>query len=180
MDCMTSLDRYVEQAIPHEAGHILVGRILGVPVFGLDHIVIRGPNHELFPGNFATKTLSPDPAIVPYTPLRVLAAYACMAGGGLAGNIVSKVLADEYGLEKDRADLKVVSTKALEEAAEQARKIIEQEMDVFEKLRVAIRCSYTRLLRPNISVGRHTLLTNDELEQICAQNKELFPPTSYR
>jgi hypothetical protein len=103
-----------------------------------------------------------------------------MAGGGLAGNIVSKVPADEYGLEKDRADLKVVSTNSLEEVAEQARKIVEKNMDIFDKLRVAIRSSYARLVKhPAISAGRYTLLTNDELEQICPQNKKLFPPWSY-
>jgi hypothetical protein len=59
---MKLLDRYVEQAI-HEAGHILVGRILGVPVFRLDHIVVRGPNNELLPGNFATKTLQVPPLL---------------------------------------------------------------------------------------------------------------------
>jgi len=107
---------YVDQAIPHEAGHILVGRILGIPISRLDHVVVRGPNNELLPGNFATKTLASDPAAVHITPLIVLQAYAYMVGGGLAGNIVSRVAAEEYGLEKDRADLKVVSTKTLEES----------------------------------------------------------------
>jgi hypothetical protein len=177
---MSPLDRYVEQAIPHEAGHILVGRILGVPISALDHIVVRGPNNGVFPGNFATKTLSPDPAIVPFTPSTVLEAYVCMTGGGLAGNIVSKIAADEYGLEKDRADLKVVSTKALEEAAEQAREVIERNMGMFDKLRVAIRSSYTNLVTDSdIAPGRYTLLTSEQLEQICPQNKKLFPPTSY-
>ncbi len=177
---MTPLEPYVEQAIPHEAGHILVGRILGVPISGLDHIVIRGPNNEVFAGNFATKTLSPDPDIVPFTPTSVLEAYVCMTGGGLAGNIISKVAADEYGLEKDRADLKVVSTKSLEEAADQARRIIEPNMGIFDKLRAAIRDSYANLVKdPNIAAGRYALLTDERLEQICPQNKKLFPATSY-
>jgi hypothetical protein len=178
---MTLLVQYVSQAIPHEAGHILVGRILGIPIFGLDHIVIRGPNNEIVPGNFATKTLSPDPAIVPFTPPSVLEAYMCMAGGGLAGNIVSEVKADEYGLEKDRADLRVVSFKTLEEVADQARQIIEQNMVVFDKLRVAIRNSYTNLVSDSeTAAGRYTLLTNDQLERICPQNKKLFPASSYK
>jgi hypothetical protein len=174
---MTPLEHYVEQAVPHEAGHILVGRVLGVPIFGLDHIVVRGPNNDVLAGNFVTKTRSPEPAAVRITPPHVLEAYVYMAGGGLAGNLVSKVLADQYGLEKDRADLNIVSIKTLEEAAEQARKVVEQNMDVFDELRVAIRNSYTRLVKnPDISAGRYTLLTNDQLEQICPQNKKLFPP----
>ena len=177
---MTRLE-YVEQAIPHESGHILVGRILGVPVFGLDHIVVRAPNSEILPGNFATATLSPDPAVVPFTPSTVLEAYVQMTGGGLAGNIVSKVAANEYGLEKDREDLKVVSTMALEETAEQAKQVIERNLDVFEKLRAAIRNSYNNLVKDaNITAGRYTLLTHEQLEPICPQNKKLFPATSYR
>jgi len=39
---MTLLERYIEQANPHEAGHILVGRNLGIPIYGLDHIVFCG------------------------------------------------------------------------------------------------------------------------------------------
>jgi hypothetical protein len=178
---MMPLDRSVEQAIPHEAGHILVGRILGVPISGLDHIVFRGPNNEIVPGNFATKTVSPDPAVVPFTPPNVLEAYVCMAGGGLAGNIISRVGVDEYGLEKDRADLRVVSTKTLEEAAEEAMQIIEWNMVMFDKLSVAIRNSYNNLVEdPETTAGRYTLLTNDQLERICPQNKKLFPVTSYR
>lgn len=178
---MKPLDRYVEQAIPHEAGHILVGRILGVPVSGLDHIVIRGPNNELLPGNFATKTLSPDPAVVAFTPPSILEAYVCMTGGGLAGNIVSKVKADEYGLERDRADLAVVSTQPLEKAAEQARQIIEAYIDMFDNLRVAIRSRYTNLVKDkDTAAGRYTLLTNEQLEQICPQNRKLFPASSYK
>src|SRR5258708_6945814 len=54
---MTLLERYIEQANPHEAGHILVGRTLGVPIFGLDHIVLRGPNNEVLPGHFIPSEL---------------------------------------------------------------------------------------------------------------------------
>jgi hypothetical protein len=178
---MTLLEQYVEQAIAHEAGHVLVGRILGVPISGVDHIVIRGPNNEIVPGNFATNTLAPDPAIVPFTPPSVLEAYMCMAGGGLAGNIVSKVAAEEYGLEKDRADLRVVSSKTLEEVADQAGQIIKQNMVLFDELKVAIRNSYINLVMdPGTTAGRYTLLTNDQLERICPQNKKLFPATSYK
>jgi hypothetical protein len=177
---MRPLDRHVEQAIPHEAGHIIVGRILGVPISRLDHIVVRGPNNELCAGDFATKTLSPHPDVVPFTPRNVLEAYICMAGGGLAGNIISKIAADEYGLDKDREDLRVVSNKSLEEATDLARPIIERNMGMFNKLRAAIRESYDNPVKDTrIAAGRYTLLTNEQLEQICPQNKKLFPAASY-
>jgi hypothetical protein len=104
-----------------------------------------------------------------------------MTGGGLAGNIVSKVNADEYGLERDRADLAVVSTQPLEEVAEQARQIIEGHIDMFDSLRVAIRSRYTNLVMDkDTAAGRYTLLTNEQLEQICPQNRKLFPASSYK
>jgi hypothetical protein len=172
---------YVEQAFPHEAGHILVGRFVGIPINGLDHIVLRGRNNELLPGNFATDSVSPSPGAISITPPNVLEAYLRMIGGGLAGNIVSGVKADEFGIQKDRADLKVVSTKTLEEAAEESRNIIEQNAAVFEKLTDAIKNSYRNLVKdPDIAADRYTLLTSQQLEQICPQNKKLFPPQSYR
>jgi hypothetical protein len=177
---MMSVDQHVEQAIPHEAGHILVGRILGVPVWGLDHIVVCG-DKEFFPGDFATKSVSPDPLVVPCTPRNILEAYVCMIGGGLAGNVVSKVVPDQSGLKKDRADLSVVSAVTLEEASQKARPIIERSLAVFDKLIMAIRDRFDNLASdPHVAAGRYTLLTNDQLEEICPQNKYLFPTASYR
>jgi hypothetical protein len=43
----TVAERYITQAYPHESGHILVGRLLGLKVSGLDHEVIRGRNNEI-------------------------------------------------------------------------------------------------------------------------------------
>jgi len=47
-------ERYIKQAYPHESGHILVGRLLGLKVSGLKHEIIRGRNNEILPGNFIT------------------------------------------------------------------------------------------------------------------------------
>ena len=175
---MTELEAFVEQAIPHEAGHILVGRILGIPVNGLDHIVEFGASNKLVPGNFACKTLAPpDPYAFQGAPAQVRDAYTQMVGGGLAGNIVSNLKATEHGLAKDRADLSIVSAASLEEVAERSRKVIEAHMDVFNKLRVAIKDSFDAFVSgPKFASGRHMLLTAEELELICPQNKTLFPP----
>jgi hypothetical protein len=173
---MTALALFVQQAIPHEAGHILVGRILSIPVVRLDHIIIRGQNNELLVGHFATVGLTPKPAIVNSTPLDVLEVCASYVGGGLAGNLVSRITADENALEKDRSDLKIVSTKTLEEAAESARLVINQNPDIFEKLRTSIKDSYVNLMKEeNIAAGRYSLLSAEQLEEICPQNKTRFP-----
>jgi hypothetical protein len=178
---MTELELFIEQAMPHEAGHILVGRILGIPVNGLDHIVELGASDKLVPGNFATKTFAPpDPSDFQGAPAQVRDAYIQMVAGGLAGNIVSKLIATEHGLAKDRADLRIVSAASLEEVAELSRRVIEAHMDEFNRLRVAIKGSYDAFVRgPKFALGRHALLTAEELEQICPQNKALFPPYGF-
>jgi hypothetical protein len=173
---VTILDQYVEQAIPHEAGHILVGRILGLPVFWLEHFVKRGRNNELLPGDFATKVLAPTPANVPYLPKDVREALMFQIAGGLSGNIVSGVAADEHGIENDRERLKVISNARLEEVAESAKLVIKQHLEVFENLRKAIRDSYIELVKDqNLSAGCHQLLSGEQLDQICPQNRTRFP-----
>lgn len=173
---MTTVDLYIEQAIPHEAGHILVGRILGLPVLWLDHFVKRGPNHELVPGDFATKVLAPPPTIIPSLPTDVREALILQIGGGLSGNLVSGVTADPHGIDDDRKRLKVLSNKALEEVAESARRVIEEHIDKFEDLRTVIRNSYVELMKDkDISAARHQLLSGEQLDQVCPQNKVRFP-----
>jgi hypothetical protein len=114
----TLKEEYIEQAIPHEAGHIVVGRILGIPVSRLDHEVLREPNGELLTGNFITVGLAPqDSLAIRYTPPEVIEAFIAYVGGGLAGNYVSETRATEHGLERDREQLKVVSARTLEEVA---------------------------------------------------------------
>lgn len=178
---MTELELFVEQAMPHEAGHILVGRILGIPINGLDHIVLLGASNELVPGNFATRAFAPpDPYAFQIAPPQVRDAYIQMVGGGLAGNIVSKLMATEHGLEKDRADLRIVSAASLEEVAERSQRVIEAHVEGFNKLWLAIKDSYDAFVSgPKFAVGRHPLLTAEELERICPQNRTLLPPNFF-
>jgi hypothetical protein len=178
---MTELELFVEQAMPHEAGHILVGRILGIPVNGLDHIVEIGASNELVPGNFATRALAPrEPYEFQIAPAQVRDAYIQMVGGGLAGNIVSKLKATEHGLAKDRADLRMVSAASLEEIAERSRQVIETHLAMFNKLWVAIKDSYDAFVSgPKFALGRHPLLTAAVLEQICPQNRTLLSPNFF-
>jgi hypothetical protein len=178
---MTTLEDFVEQAIPHEAGHILVGRTLGIPVRALHHIVLLSAAKQLVPGNFATRGFAPaDARALEGVPPQVIEAYAQMVGGGLAGNIVSGLPVTEHGLEKDRADSSVVSTDSLEQVAARSRLVIEANLDMFRKLRLAIKDRYDSFVGgPSFALGRHELLSAVELEPICPQNKTLFPPQYY-
>lgn len=168
---------YTTAAVPHEAGHILIGRMAGLPVRALDHFVIRSSNDEMLPGNFATVGVAPmSSAAVAMTPRPVLLAFALFCAGGLAGNLVANIPAEEYGLQKDRADLAIVTTASLEEVAERVVPRIKEELDKFQKLREAIKSSYEALMSdPGVSAGRHSILTGYQLDAIVPQNKTSFP-----
>lgn len=174
---MSTLEQeYVEQSIPHEAGHIVVGRVLGIPVYKLDHEVLAGPNGTLLTGNFATVGLSPTPEALKYTPPDVLEAYMSYVAGGLAGNYLSGTMVTEHGLEKDRIDLKLVTSRTLEDVANvDAKPIIEASKEIWEEMQAAFGRSYQKLLKGDLKVGRHTLLDGQQLEAICPQNKTRFP-----
>ena len=175
---MTIIDDYIEQSIPHESGHILAGRFVGIPVFRLDHEIILTGTNEISTGNFITVGMSPPPVepliVRAMTPPDVLKAYTLFIAGGLAGNKVTGTAATEHGLAKDRVDLSRVSDRTLEEVAESSTLIIQKNMGAFEKLQAAFRKSYQDLTNNGQpTVGRHTLLTPDQLEAICPQSKRL-------
>ena len=82
----------------------------------------------------------------------------------------------EHGLEKDRIDLKLVTSRTLEDLAKiSAKPIIEANKEIWEQLQEAFERSYRKLLKGELKVGRHTLLDGPQLEAICPQNKTRFP-----
>lgn len=164
---MTTLDSYVEQAIPHEAGHILVAKVVGMPVFGLDHIVIRTPDGKMLPGDFATRTLSPPDDQIPGMDAKLKGRYMLMVAGGLAGNIFANQPADEHGIQVDRKNLARVTNLTLEQVAKDAQGTLERHKEVFERLTAAIRQSYMNLIKDaTVKAGRYPLLSSNEIEEL--------------
>ncbi len=84
---MKSFGQYIDEAIPHEAGHILVGRAVGFLARGLEVEVVRFPDGRgITVGNFATLAHSlPDDAIPNMDP-KLKASYMLFVAGGVAGN----------------------------------------------------------------------------------------------
>src|SRR5260370_37714943 len=154
---MSSIEQeYVERSITHEAGHIVVGRVLGSPVYRLEHEVLPGPDGTLLTGNFATVGLSPTPEALQYTPHEVLEAYMSYVAGGLAGNHLSGTMGTEHGLEKDRIDLKIVTSRTLQDVAKiDAKPIIEAKTEIWEQLQAALERRYQKLLKGELDVVRH-------------------------
>lgn len=120
--------------------------------------------------------LSPTPEALKYTPPEVLDAYKNYVAGGLAGNYLSGTMVTEHGLEKDRIDLKLITSRTLEDVASvDAKPIIEANRAIWEQLQAAFERSYQKLLKGDFKVGRYTLLDGQQLEAICPQNKTRFP-----
>jgi hypothetical protein len=62
---MKSFSPVVDEAIPHEAGHLLLGRVVRIPTRGLDVEVVRYENNMISVGNFATLTYEPPTRTFP-------------------------------------------------------------------------------------------------------------------
>lgn len=74
---------FENEAIPHEAGHIIVGLSIGFPITGMSVINFREPEGTLA-GNFITRSIEPssDVAIM-MPPPPVIAGYKVFLGGVL-------------------------------------------------------------------------------------------------
>jgi hypothetical protein len=82
----------------------------------------------------------------------------------------------EHGLEKDRIDLKLATSRTLEDVAKiDAKPIIEANKEIWDQRQAAFERRYQKLLKGALKVGRHTRLDGPQLEAICPQNKTRFP-----
>ena len=166
MESMDLTD-FENEAIPHEAGHIIVGLSRGFPIKGMSVIIFREPEGTLA-GNFITRSIEPssDMAIM-MTPPPVIASYKVFLGGGLAGNIVAETGVDNAALENDRLKLSRVGSESLEEMAAIGERIIREHLEGFLKLVEAVGDRYLALKSDtSIGTGEHLLLTGQELRDL--------------
>src|SRR5215471_18979221 len=129
---MTGND-YVDQAIPHEAGHIVVGLWSGFPIKGMAVEIEREVGRTKL-GNFITRSIEPDDETIRHTPPAVLEKYELFVAGGLAGNNFAGVAAEDESLQNDRTKLSRVTDESLEAMAEKAVGIIQSHSESFLKL----------------------------------------------
>ena len=81
---LRGFESLANQAIPHEAGHIVVGVALGLPTRGLEVEVYRDGG-ELRVGDFATLSKEPIDGAIAMMPPWMLKTYKLTIAGGLAG-----------------------------------------------------------------------------------------------
>jgi hypothetical protein len=163
---MKSLGPYLDEAIPHEAGHMLVGKVVGFPPEGLDIEVVRDPK-GLSIGNLATLGIEPTDEAIPKMSPEARAAFMLFVAGGVAGNRFCGLSIVGEGADSDRRTLARITDKPLEEIAILAVAIIETRKRLFRRLVSVIRERLAALMKnSNLQTGRHTLLTEEDLDDI--------------
>lgn len=158
-------DDYADQAIPHEAGHIVVGRVAGFPIRGMAIDVVRERGFTEL-GHFRTESIEPSDGGIVKIPPEILAGYKLFIGGGLAGNNFAGVRAADESLQDDRRKLARVGTESLEAVAERSIKIIEANSQSFRNLYAKIAQRYLIVVNdPYLNTGRHRLLNEKQLAE---------------
>jgi hypothetical protein len=169
---MKSFGPYIDEAIPHEAGHLLVGRAVGLHARGLDVEVVRFPDGTgISVGNFATLSYSPPDEEIPKMDPTLKAAYILFVSGGVAGNKFAGLKTACHGADADRKELARLTDKNLEEIAEMAVAIIQKKRRAFRQLVSFIRQRFTDRVWNNRTVqpGRLNLLTQEDLDKLFSE-----------
>src|SRR5271165_951777 len=167
---MKSLGPVVDVAIPHEAGHILVGRVVGLHARGLDVEVERCNPDAIRIGNFATLAFEPPDEEIPGMAPDLRAAFILFVGGGAAGSKFCGLTTIDSGADADRKSLARVTKMSLEEASDKALEIIKSHKRPFRQLVSLIRQRYRGLVQNrNIQTGRHTLVTKEDLDKLFSE-----------
>jgi hypothetical protein len=164
---MATGDEWVDHAIAHEAGHILIGIAFELPIQGMSvEIAIEGNRIRL--GNFITESKEPPDEQIPKLPASLLEHYKLFVGGGLAGNKFASQEALDESLQADRRQLKRVGTESLEDVAEKSLAILKDNPVIFKRLIDAIEKRFLWLMNdPYKKSGRYRLLTEKELKELC-------------
>jgi len=158
---------YVDQAIPHEAGHIVVGWVTGFPIreMAIDIVITQNSKYPQL-GNFITASVEPSAEQILETPPAILDGFKLFLGGGLAGNNFAGVRAIDESLQDDRRKLERVGSESLEAVAERAIKIIEANSEAFQNLYAKIAERFLIVMNdPYLITGRHKLLNEKQLAE---------------
>jgi hypothetical protein len=169
---MKSFGPYIDEAIPHEAGHILVGGAVGFPIRGLEVEIEWLPDRSgINVGNFATLSYSPSDEQIRTIDPEHKAAYILLISGGIAGNTFAGLQTPCQGADADRKALARLTDMSLEEIAESALEIIRKRRRAFRQLVSLIRQRFIERVwkNANIEAGRLNLLTEEDLNRLFSE-----------
>lgn len=152
---------YADQAIPHEAGHIVVGWVTRFPITEMAVDIVRDRGFMRL-GNFITKSVEPSDEQILETPPEILEGYKLFLAGGLAGNNFAGVDASDESLQDDRRKLARIGLESLEVVAGRAIKVIQEHSQIFETLNARITQRFLTVMKdPYLNTGRHTLINKN-------------------
>jgi hypothetical protein len=169
---MKYFGQYIDEAIPHEAGHILVGRVVGLHARGLDVEVVRQPDGRgISVGNFATLAFSPPDEEIPNMNPKLKASYMLFISAGVAGNRFAGLKTPCQGADSDRKELARITDRSLEEIAEMPMQIIQSHKRAFRQLVSLIRRRFTERIWKNLNVpaGRVNLISQEDLDNLFSE-----------
>jgi hypothetical protein len=164
-----SINQYVDQAIPHEAGHLVVGWALGIPIWGLTVDIVRN-GEERVSGHVRTLSIGSSNEAIPGTQAAFMARYRLFVAG-LAANLLDGAPAAEDSLESDRKMLARLGTASLEEVADRAAEILVRYPDVFHRVNSLIRQRFLRLMEEDsLRAETYPLLSEQDLADIVSKS----------
>jgi len=166
---MPPLSTYVEEAIAHEAGHIVVAHEFGIKIDEL-HVMLSRTDEGLNVGDFATLAEDPPEEEIPQMSEELKTAFELFIAGGVAGNKFDGLEEITLGAESDREELKRFTDQSLEETSETALLIVKKQRRIFRRI-VSVASQRFRDLtkNPHLPTGRYTLLNEGDLEAIFSK-----------
>ena len=164
---MTAPNAYLEEAIHHEAGHILIGKVGGLPIKGLAVFVVpRGNGLEL--STFGTASYDPPDKDIPKLNQQVRMSLLRMIAGGVAGQLYSGIPMTGVGADDDRRRFERIKSRdsklTLEEVAKDLQTTFKDHEGTYWQLVDLIRTEFAK--RIDLSTGRFPLLTEADLEPV--------------
>lgn len=166
---MKSFGPYIDEAIPHEAGHALIGKAVGLPAKGVDVEVTRHLRGITVSDFAAIACDVPDDQIAEMD-LELKSAFILLIAGGVAGNRYLGKTTTGQEADSDRKALSRFTNQSLEAVAEMAVELIHTRRRAFRRLISVIRKRFEILIHDrNLQTGRHLLLTEQELDAVISK-----------
>jgi hypothetical protein len=169
---MESLGPYIEEAVVHEAGHILIGKALGLPPRGLDVSVVILPNNQgIEIGDFATLVWEVPDEEIPKLDPELKGSLELLISGGVAGQMFARIPFTGQGADDDRRQLARLTKTPIEHLAKIAQPMFNKRRRIFWQLVALIRQRYIELTSiRDIQAGRHSLLSAEDIHRIFVAN----------
>lgn len=160
---------YMEEAIAHEAGHIVLAHKCGIAVDEMYVMIRRGERgHEV--GDFATEAEDPSNEQIAEMDEVLKTGFALFIAGGVAGNKFEGLDEITPGAESDREELQRFTDKSLEEMSEDALLIVKEQRRVFRRINSVARQRFQDLMKnADLPTGRHMLLNQADLQSFFSK-----------